>query len=300
MGKRQSIDIRALNSWQELEALYDVQRQIWPDNLQFAIQPPLLNTIRLNGGLVLGAFDGERLVGGAVALLGADSSDSSRPAMANLKLTSERIFVLPEYQNQGIGTHLKLAQYQFAAQRGIRLMTWYLDPLSGAYAHITMRKLGAVVSRYLPDLYPDQVVEGSGDRFQADWWLTSGRALERLKKKGRSPLSLAQYLDGGTRILNPTVLDDRALPKPSDSFIQPPSALGLIEVPARIDRIEAADAGLLRAWQEHTRAIFGAVLSQGFVLTDYVHEIFKGRPRSFYVCSHEGALRNIDRTFNRN
>ncbi|MBN2469315.1 MAG: GNAT family N-acetyltransferase [Anaerolineae bacterium] len=299
---QKNVEIRALESMQELEGLQALQHTIWQERPDYVIRAPLMTSIMANGGSVLGAFDGEQLVGGAIAMLGAASLDENRPAMANLKLASERVLVLPEYRNQGIGFHLKLAQYQFAAKRSIRLMTWLFDPLQGPYAHITVRKLGAIVSHYHADVLPATTQNSyeNPDRFQAEWWLTSGRAVQRLEKRDRSPLTLDQYLDGGTRILNPSTLNDQALPVPSDSFIQPQSALGLIEIPARMEQVSRADGGLARGWLDHTRAVFGSLLNQGFVITDFVHEIHKGRPRSFYVCSHEGALRKMDRNYKQN
>lgn len=299
---KQKLQIRPLTQWEEMAELQQLQQEIWQNHGDHHISPAILTSVALNGGLVLGAFEGDRMIGGAVAMLGAASLDENRPAMANLKLSTELVMVLPEYRNQGLGSHLMLALYQFAAKRGIRLMTWMYDPLSGPFAHISMRKLGAVVSHFLPSIYPAGSVESGGntDRLQASWWLTSGRALERLKKNGRTPLTLSQYLEGGTRILNATTLDGRALPVPSDAFIQPQSALGLIEIPENVGAIHEADAALAAGWQEHSRAVFAAVLGQGFVLTDFVREVHQGRPRSFYVCSHEGALRGFDKTFNSN
>ncbi len=298
-----NIQIQPLTTWPEMVALAEVQRQVWVDSPEYVIQPHWLLSIASNGGLVLGAWDGDQLVGGAVATLGAASADENRPAMANLKLNSELVVVQEAYRHQGIGYHLKLAEYHFAARRGIRLMTWVFDPLHGEYAHITVRKLGAVIDQYYPDYYPVPPqaagVPASRDRVQADWWLTSERALQRIRK-GRAPLTLSQYLDGGTRILNPTTFDDRLFPVPGDDFLQPPGALGLIEIPTRLSLIEQADTGLAQAWREHIRAVLITVMSQGFILTDFVHETYKGLLRSFYVCSHQEALRKFDRSFNQN
>jgi len=297
------IQIQPLTTWPEMIALAELERRVWASSPEFIIQPHWLLSIAANGGLVLGALDGEQVVGGAVATLGAASADASRPAMANLKLNSELVVVQEDYRRRGIGYRLKLAQYQFAVQRGIRLMTWVFDPLHGEHAHLTVRKLGAVIDQYYPDYYPDPPraagVPESTDRVQADWWLTSGRALQRVKK-GRAPLTLGQYLEGETRILNPTTLDSRLLPVPADDFIEPPGALGLIEIPNQLSQVQQADSGLARAWREHVRAVIMAVMAQGFILTDFVHETHKGRPRSFYVCSHEGTLRQFDRNFNQN
>ena len=116
---------------------------------------------------------------------------------------------------------------------------------------------------------------------------------ERLFGK-RQPLSLDQYVSGGTRILNPTRLNAKALPIPNEQFIMPPSALGMIEIPADFERLVRKDLDLARAWREHIRAVLLGVLEGGYILTDFVYEPYEGRQRGFYVCSHEGTLRRFN------
>jgi predicted GNAT superfamily acetyltransferase len=245
---------------------------------------------------VLGAFADGRPVGCLISFLGAAAEDENRPAMANLKLYSKRLAVLEAYRDRGIGYQLKLAQRDFAMRRGIRLVTWTFDPLLSRNAHMNIRKLGAVVSRYYVDFYGTDseslTLGGSSDRLEAEWWLTSHRVEERLKGS-RSALTLDQYLLGGVRILNPSTLSARALPVPSDEFIQPPSALGLLEIPPEYDRLVEADPVLAQEWREHTRQVFTAALHAGYILTDFVYEPYQGRQRGFYVCSHEGSLRRF-------
>ncbi len=297
-----TITIRPLTHGGDMAALEHIQRTVWGDAADELIQAQMLMAIAHNGGLVLGAFDDETLVGGAVAFLGTASNDETRPAMANLQMHSRWAVVLEPYRNQGIGTRLKAAEYEFCSRRGIRLMTWVFDPLHGESANISLRKVGAVVSRYYPSFYGaegDAVPPGSGGHFQADWWLTGSRARERMKG-GRRPLTLEQYLDGGVRILNPTTLGQHMLPEPSSEFVEPESVLGLIEVPSYYRRIEQGEPALARAWREHSQMVFSLVLDNGFLLTDFLNEPYQGRVRSFYVCSLESSLRQIDRSFNQN
>ncbi len=274
-----------------------VQRAVWGQNPDYLVPRHMLVSISQNGGLVLCAYLDDEPVGCLISFLGADVEDESRPAMANLKLFSKRLAVLPAYREQGIGYRLKIAQRDFAMKRGIRLVTWTFDPLMSRNAHFNVRKLGVVVDRYIVDHYGTEsgflAAGGSSDRFHAEWWLTSSRVEERLNGS-RGPLTLEQYLEGGVRILNPTALSQQALPKPSEDFIQPPTALGLLEIPPNFDRIIRADAGLTRAWREHARLVFTAVLDAGYIITDFVYAPHEGRQRSLYVCSHEGSLRQFN------
>lgn len=291
------IVVKSLKSWQELLAVEEIQHVYWGDQPENVVQRHMLISIAHNGGLILGAFDGEALVGCAIAFLGADLVDESRPAMANLKLYSKRMVVLNEYRNRGVGYQLKLAQREFAQRWGIRLITWTFDPLIARNAHVNIRKLGATVSYYYPDLYGDEsdvlAMGGASDRLQADWWLTSRRVEERLHGK-RPPLTLDQYLQGGTRVLNPTKLNANALPVPAEQFILPPTTLGLVEIPVDFERLSTRDGELGKAWRAHGRAVLQGVLEAGYILTDFVHEPYEGRQRGFYVCSHDGALRRLN------
>ncbi len=288
------LEIRPLRDWHEMADVVAIQQSVWGENPADLIHQHMLVSIARNGGLVLGAFVKRKMVGCLIGFLGTEADDESRPAMADLKLFSKRLAVLSEYREQGIGYRLKLAQRDFAMRRGIRLVTWTFDPLMSRSAHMNIRKLGAVVSRYFVDYYGTEpgslVVAGSSDRLQADWWLTSRRVRERLKGS-REALSLSHYLEGGVRILNPTTLSDEGLPMPGEGFIQPPGKLGLVEIPADYDRLVEADLPLAISWREHSRLMFNAVLNAGYILTDFVFEPYQGRQRSFYVCSYEGSLR---------
>jgi predicted GNAT superfamily acetyltransferase len=301
--KASNTQIRALRLWHEFDDFLAVQQDVLADAPQHLINQSTLVSLAQHGGQVIGAYDGEALVGGAVSFLGAAANNENRPAMANLKLQSELVFVREDYRNKGVAFDLKAAQYDFAHKRGIRLISWLFDPLNSMQAYLGLRKLGAIASRYVVDYYGSdlgaQPQPGSTDRFQADWWLTSWRVDQRLRGS-RGALGLDQYFDGGTRILNPTSLTKNSLPEPSETFIQPPGALGLIEIPPNFERIQRGDPTLASAWREHVRTVFDTILGAGFVLTDFVREPYKGRQRSFYVCSHEGALRQIDQRFNQN
>ena len=88
------------------------------------------------GGQVIGAFDGDVLVGFAMSLPGLRDG---RPY-----LHSHMLAVLPEYRNAGLGRRLKLAQRDDALARGIDLMEWTFDPLEIKNAHLNIARLGAI------------------------------------------------------------------------------------------------------------------------------------------------------------
>jgi predicted GNAT superfamily acetyltransferase len=79
------------------------------------------------------------------------------------------------HRNSGIGSKLKLAQRDYARQRGIRLIEWTFDPLESKNAYVNIVKLGVIVRRYYVNLYgavTSQLQEGlESDRLIAEWWI---------------------------------------------------------------------------------------------------------------------------------
>ncbi len=125
------------------------------------------------GGLVLGAFDGDRLVGFLATMPG---SRDGHPYWY-----SQMLAVVPDHWSSGIGSELKLAQRERARARGIQRIEWTFDPLRARNAYFNVQKLGAIVRRYYPNHYgeiqgtPDEGLES--DRVVAEWWVDKPRVI---------------------------------------------------------------------------------------------------------------------------
>lgn len=114
------------------------------------------------GGLVLGAFDGNRLIGFLSAIPGIRDGRSY--------WHSHMLAVTTSHRDSGVGTQLKFAQKEHALRRGIRLIEWTFDPLVSRNAYLNIEKLGVIVRRYYPSFYG-----GESDRLIAEWWLDQPR-----------------------------------------------------------------------------------------------------------------------------
>ncbi len=281
--------IRPLKTLEELKAVETLQRLVWDDPTTVIYQHMLISLAR-NGGSILGALRGEQLIGFIISYLGTEAPESDRPAMANLKLVSQRMAVQPEYRGTGVGYDLKLAQRRFAIEQGIRLITWTFDPLVSRNAHLNIRKLGAIGQVYYRDYYGSGdsalVKLHSSDRLLAEWWVTSNRVEQRLSGK-RTHLTLQQYIDGTANILNPTGVSAQNLPTPAEQVEQPQSTLALFEIPSDYDAILNSDVGLAEAWRAHSRGVLERLINnEGYAVTDFIHGEYEGRSRSFYVLSY--------------
>ena len=281
-----SLTLRPLDTPDDMARLEALQDVIWPGSALDIVPAHLLLTLAHNGGLVLGAFDGEALVGFVLGFLGTDDSTPARPALARLKHCSHQLGVHPDYRDRGLGEALKRAQRQHALDQGLRLVTWTYDPLLSRNAHLNIRCLGAVCRTYRREIYGamrDGLNAGiPSDRFVVDWWVTSRRVVERLGGE-RKPLDLAHFLAAGARELNPATLGADGLPRPAETVEPSGATLALAEIPPDYQALRARDASLALAWRLHSRALFERCFESGYMVTDFVHLRGGPAPRSFYV-----------------
>ena len=173
----EEVRIRGLTTPQEMQGCVELQSAVWGYADGDVIPRRMFLVAERIGGQVLGAFDGERMVGFAMSLPGF------RDGMAYLH--SHMLAVLPEYRNAGLGRRLKLAQREDAMTRGFALMEWTFDPLEIKNAHLNLARLGAIVRRYHPDFYGPSTSPLQGglptDRLYAEWWLRSEHVRARVE-----------------------------------------------------------------------------------------------------------------------
>lgn len=290
-------DIRPLITLQDFHAAEDVQRAAWnSDDIDIAPLHIML-TIAKNGGVALGAFAQDQLVGFVLGFLGTSNRyGAEAPATVKLKHCSHQMGVLPDWQSRGVGYALKVAQREAVLNQGVRLITWTYDPLESRNANLNIAKLGAVCNTYIRDYYGelrDDLNRGiATDRFQVDWWIASRRIETRLNRK-RPPLQLHHYQDVGAPIINPIMWDERDLPVCQGPIDPSPPDRFLVEFPADFQDVKQRDNALAIAWRLHLRSICEAAFASGYTTIDYVHTPGR-RARSFYVMqridSSESAL----------
>ncbi len=279
--------IRPLESIEDYRACEEIQRQVWGPGDAEVVPLNMLSAVKRNGGIALGAFVDERLVGFVFGFLGtSERFGPEAPATVKLKHHSHMLAVLPQWRDEGVGYALKLAQREAARAQGLRLMTWTYDPLESRNALLNISKLGAVCSTYYRDYYGpmrDELNVGlPSDRFQVDWYIASKRVAKRLEAS-RGRLERQHYTDAGAMILNPATFGAQ-FPRPSEQVVELFTSMALVEIPADFQSLKRADPTLALAWRMQTRRIFERAFSHGYMVTDYV---FESNPRrGFYVLTH--------------
>jgi predicted GNAT superfamily acetyltransferase len=163
-----SIEIRQLFNQDEFARVVDLQREIWGFADLELLPLRFLVVVSKVGGHVFGAFDGARMIAFCFAIPGI------KPGAVPY-LHSHMLGVLPEYRNLSIGRRLKLVQRDDALARGIKLIEWTFDPLELKNAYLNIEKLGAIIRRYVPNVYGTTSSPLHGglptDRTYAEWWL---------------------------------------------------------------------------------------------------------------------------------
>jgi predicted GNAT superfamily acetyltransferase len=165
------IVVRRCHGLAEFAACLEVERAVWQSSDIDLVPLPLFVVAAEIGGQVLGAFEGDRIVGFTLAFPGVRER---RPF-----LHSHMTGVLPAYWNRGIARSLKLFQRQDALSRNMDRIEWTFDPLQVKNAYFNLVRLGAIVRRYLPNAYGATTSPLHGglptDRLVAEWWLRSAR-----------------------------------------------------------------------------------------------------------------------------
>jgi predicted GNAT superfamily acetyltransferase len=180
-----AILIRPLQNVGEMSIGVNLQHRIWGYSAIETVPNQMFIVAKESGGQVLGAFHKDEPVGFALAFAGMHHRTPY--------LHSHMVGVAPEFQNQGVGRLLKLAQRDDAIARGIDLIEWTFDPLQLKNAHFNIARLGAIARRYIPNFYGQTSSPLHAglptDRLVAEWWVNSGHVKDTLKNQADSPES---------------------------------------------------------------------------------------------------------------
>lgn len=272
----------------DIEQVRHVQMATWGMAAEETIPPHTLHALQHHGASLLGALDGDQVVGFAFAVLGTTDAPDETAAAGRLKLYSVATGLLPGYQQTGAGYRLKLAQRDFANRLGVRLISWTYDPLMSLNGRFNIHKLGGVVSTYHRNFHGNMGGVNAGlptDRFEVDWWVASERVQERVVGEKR-PLTLTDLLNSGATLVNPTQFNSQGHPVPPAAITtEHNDSLLLVEIPANFTLLKTADFALAQQWRLHTRTLFEALFRGGYTVTDFVQSN-GGQPRSFYLLTH--------------
>ncbi len=275
--------IKVLESPEDMTSVEELQGVVWPGSEIEIVPAHLLITAVHNGGLVIGAYDNDELVGCVFGFPGIESTpDGPRP-----KHCSHMLGIRPDQRDAGLGFALKRAQWQMVRHQGLDHMTWTYDLLLSRNAYLNIARLGAVCSTYRRSEYGemrDGLNAGlPSDRFQVDWWLNTHRVERRLGKRARPTLTVGDLARMGVRPLYTLQPGAGGLPTPPEHVPELKDQLLAAEIPNDFMELKAADFPLARDWRFFAREFFETAFARGYIVTDFVFDRLGDGPRSLYI-----------------
>src|SRR5260370_41904971 len=170
------VTYRDLTRLEEFAGVVDIERVIWGPGYVDVVPTSILTISVKRGGILIGAFDDERMVGFVYSL----------PGIKNGKPTqwSHMLGVLDEFRHDGVGRQLKRLQRERALAMGLDLIEWTFDPLQAINAHLNFAKLGVVAEEYEENIYGESASplhKGTPtDRLVAEWRLRTPHVERRI------------------------------------------------------------------------------------------------------------------------
>jgi len=249
---QKAIFVREVQNLSEMMEVELLQKEVWGVEDREILPALAMVPMREVGALLLGAFDGEQLIGFSFAFPGLENG--------HLILHSDMLAVKPAYRSLGLGLQLKLAQRLYALEKGINTITWTFDPIQALNANLNFAKLGVVSDRYLVNYYGETTsfLHSTGtDRLWVTWKLRSKWVTDRLNGKAADfEENISNILKVG-HTLEPIVLDR------SDSHSL------FIDVPIDFNSLVKNNRELAILWREATRQAFTNALADGFLVQDF-------------------------------
>jgi predicted GNAT superfamily acetyltransferase len=258
------VRIQKIMTSTEIAKVQTLHAEIWGSQ---AIPLHQLLAVVQNGGLVLGAYLGEKLIGFNYCFVGC------REGM--MYLHSHMIGVEKTYREQGVGELLKHAQQEYAKEHGFQLVRWLFDPLEARMANLSFLKLNAFSYQYENDYYgslQDDFNEGlPSDRIVIEWWIERDQmedSLAELEEEAEGIVSWSLTVDGLP------VLDIDSEFQRDQSFYKDAY---LLPIPQFLQKIKVVSPKLAEDWRYKVRNILTTLFDQNYAIVrmkkhdEYVH-----------------------------
>lgn len=249
-----------------MRVVEDLQKEVWGVCDRDIVPLTQLVAARHAGGQLIGARDGQTLIGFVYGIVGLEHG--------RLTHHSHMLAVKPAYRNSDVGYKLKLAQRERVLAQGITRITWTFDPLQSVNAHFNFCKLGVVSDTYKIDFYGPEtssVLHRLGtDRLWVTWLLDRDKSARHEIDSHATPL---------------VAVDAEGSPCEVDFKQALAGAHAFIEIPSDINSVQRQNAEQATRWREVTRRAFTEAFAAGFHASDFVRQSRGGQSVGVYVLS---------------
>jgi predicted GNAT superfamily acetyltransferase len=252
------VTYRPLTTLEQFGDVVNLERVIWGPGYDEVVPVPILAVTVKRGGILIGAFAGNRMVGFVYSL----------PAIKHGKATqwSHMLGVVDQFRSEGVGQELKRLQRERTLAMALDLIEWTYDPMQALNAHLNFAKLGVVAEEYEENVYGESsspLHRGNPtDRFVAEWWVREPRVEERLR--GAAPLASVLVVEPANRT------------RPAGEWLEPAAVdLSLearrisVEIPTGFTEMLSNAPDLALEWRMTTRRLFTTYFSRGYRAVEF-------------------------------
>lgn len=247
--------IKPLQTLADLEEMQQLEVETWGNE---PIPTHQTLTVTKNGGIVLGGYMGNRMVGFVYSFPGFNGS--------TVYLCSHMLAIHPHFRGRSFGKELKLAQRKAALSSGYKLMTWTFDPLESVNSGLNIAGLGAVCRTYIEDCYGNakgNLNNGlATDRFMAEWWLGSPHVSGHLSGKQikiKDSVSLLAVKENGQGFPEIESIDKERVNTLMNKSV-------LVPIPLDFQKMQRENKQLAVEWRLKTRKLFQKLFANGYII----------------------------------
>lgn len=266
-----TITYRRLESQDDVRQCVAVQIAAWDMDPVEVMPHHFFTSVIKIGGLMIGAFDGEQMVGFIYTL----PSLMFKRDRATHEM--DMLAVLPEYQRHGIAwgifeeyvRELALHVQRFNFEP---LISGTFDPFLGQNAHLYIRKLGSLIDTFVPNMY-GEIKAGIYAGLRTDRFQTILRPLSphtQARMRGAPSRYDVPYAPDGRWMAQITFNQDRPTLKNVD--LSHNQAVLYMPMPYDIAALKQSDLGLARTWQDQAAEIFAHYIGAGWIVTDFLRQ----------------------------
>ena len=265
------IEIRSLHTIEELENVRKLESKIW--GAEDSIPAHQTITSVKNGGIVLGAFFNEQLVGFQYSFPGFNGKD--------VYLCSHILGIDEEFRNKKIGEKLKLAQREEALKLGYSLVNWTYDPLESINGYLNIAKLGGKCSSYIENCYGemDDLLNSGipSDRFHVEWHIADDNQFDTTGEQFELEKVLQKSL------IQWEMKEELPIPSLNSFILEKECETAFVAIPKDFRTIKEKNMVIANEWRMKTRQTFTTLFREGWQVTGFKKNNLTDIPVQFYI-----------------